>query len=338
MDDLCKRLEDLTQTLSECIISSQRDGSASSLANSGQYALPSIIPITNTSNTDTVPSIQAYMARENNSSSETQDDLPSQSHNSGLSPSYQTPAGPVGHMVADSYGRLRWVDLHRVFILKVDTNSCRYVGGAGNNIVIEAVQSLSPETNPPTGKQPSIKKSEVELPFFVHGQTWPEMPYLPQAKDILRPPRYISDLLVGIYFEQLHYTFPILYMPRFMKQYNEMQSMKSDSLIDKGFLSVFFAVCACASCLLPQTPGTSQLVGIEYYQKAQLLFFASSGEVFIEQVQCLGLLSLCSASWNVLAQSWRFAGQAVRIAQDLGLHLSSLVLLSPFQPRRRYVS
>lgn len=123
-----------------------------------------------------------------------------------------------------------------------------------------------------------------------------------------------------------------------MKQYNEMQSMKSDSLIDKGFLSVFFAVCACASCLLPQTPGTSQLVGIEYYQKAQLLFFASSGEVFIEKVQCLGLLSLCSASWNVLAQSWRFAGQAVRIAQDLGLHLSSLVLLSPFQPRRRYVS
>lgn len=151
------------------------------------------------------------------------------------------------------------------------------------------------------------------------------MPYLPKPHEFVRPPRYISDLLVGVYFEQLHYTFPVIYKPRFMKQYHEMKNAKSDSPVDSGFLSVFFAVCACASCLLPQSPSTSQLAGIEYYQKAQLLFFASSGEVFIEQVQCLGLLALCSASWNVLAQSWRFAGQAVRIAQDLGLHLSSLV-------------
>ncbi|KAJ5113982.1 hypothetical protein N7456_002516 [Penicillium angulare] len=104
-----------------------------------------------------------------------------------------------------------------------------------------------------------------------------------------------------------------------------MKNAKPNDEIDKAFLSVFFAVCACASGLLPQAQGSSTLVGIEYYQKSLLLYFASSGEVFLEQVQCLGLLAFCSASWNVLAQSWRFAGQAVRIAQDLGLHVSSLV-------------
>jgi len=31
---------------------------------------------------------------------------------------------------------------------------------------------------------------------------------------------------------------------------------------------------------------------------------------------------VCSAGWNTLAQSWKFAGQAVRSAQDLGLHRS----------------
>lgn len=101
--------------------------------------------------------------------------------------------------------------------------------------------------------------------------------------------------------------------------------MTAGSPVERGFLSVFFAVCACASGLLPREPGATGLVGIDYYQKALLLFWASSGEVFLEQAQCLGLLAVCSAGWNTVAQSWRLVGQAVRIAQDLGLHIASLV-------------
>lgn len=61
--------------------------------------------------------------------------------------------------------------------------------------------------------------------------------------------------------------------------------------------------------------------GLQYYQSAILLHFKSTDEGSIEQVQCLALLSMCSAGWNTLAQSWKFAGQAVRAAQDLGLHV-----------------
>ncbi|RDW94073.1 uncharacterized protein DSM5745_01395 [Aspergillus mulundensis] len=319
MDNLCERLEGLAKTLSDCIATAQRSTSiqssgAASISNSipparheEQTALPHSDPVIDIPDIGEVPDRSPGFGL--GAVSESSGNM--QGHDTQT---YPTPVDAVGHMVADSYGRLR------------------YIGGATNKMMIEAVQNLSPG-----GASKPIrsidKNNEISLPFFIQGQVWPELPYLPQPQDLARPPQYVSDLLVGIYFDQLHYTFPILYKPDFMRRYHLMNagartSAKRDTAVGRGFLSVFFAVCACASSLLPRAPGSSSLPGIEYYQKALLLHFASSGEVFLEQVQCLGLLALCSAGWNTLSQSWRFAGQAVRLAQDLGLHVSSLKGLS----------
>ncbi|KAF4453502.1 Zn(II)2Cys6 transcription factor [Fusarium albosuccineum] len=218
-------------------------------------------------------------------------------------------AGASGSLVADSYGRLR------------------YLGGATSNVLVEAVKGISPSTIPtiqtpgssitiPNGV-PSTTQTDLEVPMFVRGVRWQEMPYLPNPEDITRPPQYLADLLVNLYFDQLHYTFPVLYKPQFMLQYSQMMSNRSDIPVDKGFLSVFFAACACASSLLLAGGDTTKFPGLDYYQKALILHFASVGEASIERVQCLGLLAMCSGGWNTLTQSWTFAGQAVRAAQDL---------------------
>ncbi|KAL5334758.1 fungal-specific transcription factor domain-containing protein [Aspergillus crustosus] len=307
MDNLCKRLEGLAQTLTDCIASAQVDARhdvATHVAQAAevQTASPHADTVIQILGTNEVP-VKSPALRSMDiggplSISESSSKIRHETQ------TYPTPVDPVGHMVADSYGRLR------------------YIGGATNNLMVEAVQTLSPGgTSKPV---PSAENRSVSLPFFVQGQIWPELPYLPQPKDLGRPPQYISDLLIGIYFDQLHYTFPILYKPDFMRRYQQMNAAKRDTPTGRGFLSVYFAVCACASSLLPHAPGSSSFPGIEYYQKALLLNFASLGEVFIEQVQCLGLLALCSAGWNTLSQSWRFAGQAIRVAQDLGLHVSNL--------------
>jgi len=117
----------------------------------------------------------------------------------------------------------------------------------------------------------------------------------------------------------------VVYKPHFMLRYMKLMdsSNSPDTEIDAGFLAVYFAVCACASALLPKEPGnTTTFTGIQYYENAMVLQHASTGEGSIEQVQTLALLSMCTAGWNTLAQSWKFAGQAVRAAQDLGLHVS----------------
>jgi hypothetical protein len=214
-------------------------------------------------------------------------------------------------------------------------NDCRFVGGATNSLLIEAVQSLSPEQSTISespgllsmsrGTATEPRMQPLEVPLFVHGQRWPELPHLPKAEQLSRPPQYIADLLVNLYFDQLHYTFPVLHKSHFMARYKYMNSTRAVEPPDRRFLSVFFAICACASSLLPSDGKYSRFPGLDYYEKALLLHFASHGEASLEGVQCLALLGMCSAGWNTLTQSWNYAGRAVRAAQDLGIHLSSLV-------------
>ncbi|KAH8200554.1 hypothetical protein TruAng_005272 [Truncatella angustata] len=199
-----------------------------------------------------------------------------------------------GSLVTDSYGKLR------------------FVGGATNAVLIEAIQSLSPGQSTGTNSPGTLSVSRgttgeritqpLEVPLFVQGQRWPELPHLPKAEQLNRPPQYISDLLVNL----------------------QMNSPRSAEPPDRKFLSVFFAVCACASSLLPSNGKSSRFAGLDYYEKALLLHYASTGDVSPEAVQCLALLAMCCAGWNTLTQSWNYAGRAVRAAQDLGMHLSSL--------------
>ena len=208
-------------------------------------------------------------------------------------------------------------------------------------VMIEAMKSLSPEalvhtpkTTPETQGSDQDTTSVLELPFFVRGQTWPPLPYLPEAKQLVRPPRYVSDLLINLYFDQLHFIMPVIYKPHFMQRYQILLNGHQSENLDVAFLSVFFAVCACASGLLPRENGSSSTAaqyygpGLQYYESAVLLHFKSVGEGSIEQVQCLALLSMCTAGWNTLTLSWKWAGQALRASQDLGLHVSSTLICS----------
>ncbi|KAH6691479.1 fungal-specific transcription factor domain-containing protein [Plectosphaerella plurivora] len=236
--------------------------------------------------------------------------------------------GGVGALVRDSYGDLR------------------FVGGSSNHMLIEAAHSASPNTTGPSplftdpGGSSTARedREQVDIPIFVRGKTWPQLPFLPRPDQLPKPPQYVADLLTRLFFDQLHYTFPVLFKPRFMQGYRRMYGRTTAAgaeADDRRFLMVFFAVCACASSLLPPTtdPG---FPGLEYYERALLLYYASTGEASLERVQCLSLLSMCAAGWNTPTQSWTLAGQAVRAAQDIGLHLHSRLILSSQSATRHF--
>lgn len=222
-------------------------------------------------------------------------------------------------------------DNHSGGSLVRDSYGCsRFVGGATNAMLIEAIQELTPvaTTTAPRSTAPTASNGRdtrrVELPFFLPGGIWPDLPFLPKPEQLPRPPHYVADLLTGLYFDRIHYTFPVVFKPHFLHLYRRAYRGNTDSTAskDRKFLMVFFAVCACASSLLPSDAG-NQLTGHEYFEKALLLYYSSAGEASVERVQCLALLALCTAGWNTLARSWMFAGQAVRAAMDIGIHLDN---------------
>lgn len=63
---------------------------------------------------------------------------------------------------------------------------------------------------------------------------------------------------------------------------------------------------------------------------ALILQYISHANIQIAHVQCLVLMSSFLCSVNCLPQAWILIGQAVRTGQDLGLHVSPLILDLPF--------
>lgn len=68
-------------------------------------------------------------------------------------------------------------------------------------------------------------------------------------------------------------------------------------------------------------PGEAE-AGVIWFERAQVLHFSSINDIDIHQVQCLTLLSAFQASVNAMPNAWLLASQALRIAQDIGLHVS----------------
>ena len=61
---------------------------------------------------------------------------------------------------------------------------------------------------------------------------------------------------------------------------------------------------------------------------ALILHYISHASIEVAHVQCFVLMSSFLCSVNCLPQAWLLVGQAVRAAQDLGLHVRPLNLPS----------
>ncbi|KAF9040392.1 hypothetical protein BDZ89DRAFT_1090289 [Hymenopellis radicata] len=190
-------------------------------------------------------------------------------------------------------------------LTKDSLGNLRFIGGASSLVLVEALQSLRDSQTPDASPILSILR-------------------LLSA----RAPRIWNCHSSGQ--KNIHFRrFDVL----FLKRYTEvMQGVHSGTPSDDhAFLSSLFAVFACAQSLSvgrPSSPtgetGWKWTVPTEY---AGL------------DVQCLALLAICCAGWNTLSHSWLLAGQAIRAAQDLGLHRSPrrLSLSSVEKEQRRRI-
>lgn len=133
----------------------------------------------------------------------------------------------------------------------------------------------------------------------------------------------MSDLLVNLFLTRLNPMFPILDARDFTLQYMEYLGRNVTEQGPSPFKSVLYAVYACAANMLSVARGTHvSHDGKEYFELALFNHYQNLRHCGVEEVQCLAILSTCAASWNNLSESWKLAGQAVRAAQDLGLHIN----------------
>lgn len=162
---------------------------------------------------------------------------------------------------------------------------------------------------------------------------------------------------VDAYFTRFHFLMPVIDKPSFLKRYQYLMDNKHDiPLIRKetAFLALVCALFACAAKLIddPRLARGENLddagMGMVYYERylsivsifpfsaglmsfcrALILHYISHASMQVEHVQCFLLMSSFLCSVNCLPQAWLLVGQAVRTAQDLGLHVSASSCVDP---------
>ncbi|EAS32195.3 transcription factor [Coccidioides immitis RS] len=135
------------------------------------------------------------------------------------------------------------------------------------------------------------------------------------------PPKNVADVLLRHYFSSIHSIFPILHWPALLDDYDRIYRAGSLRGVPRGWASVFFAVLACGS--LHSLDPALIVKGKEYIQTSFSLTDLWQDSFSVDPARAAMLISLFLYENNLKSASWVWLGCAMRIAQDLGLHIES---------------
>ncbi|KAH8808099.1 fungal-specific transcription factor domain-containing protein [Xylogone sp. PMI_703] len=156
----------------------------------------------------------------------------------------------------------------------------------------------------------------------------------PEVKEWLRaiPPRPYTDILVKNFFDDINFIYCILHPASFMDAYTAWWSNRHHCP-NITFSSLLLQVCAMSMQYLPDHLATSlqndlgdtiQAMTDRYHDAAeQLNRQIPLGEGGLEQVQQLLLSSTWCKGEGQMIESWHILSEAIRIAQEIGLHKES---------------
>ncbi|KAL8872845.1 MAG: hypothetical protein Q9174_001589 [Haloplaca sp. 1 TL-2023] len=129
------------------------------------------------------------------------------------------------------------------------------------------------------------------------------------------PPRHVADELIYLYRISFHAVFPLLDWDSFVEEYESVYRQRSLRTVPRVWSALLFAVLACGT--LPQHLRNGQ----EYSEKSRKLLDLSADDLTVNHVRTAVLTSVFLVELNRKSAGWTWLGIAVRIGQDIGLHI-----------------
>ncbi|CAK7233918.1 hypothetical protein SCUCBS95973_008758 [Sporothrix curviconia] len=198
------------------------------------------------------------------------------------------------------------------------------------------VQNAAWEPVYPHFRQGLAYAAEVPLPPLVLGGPSPALPEL--------PPREAMNAYTALFFSRIHPLFPVLDQTVFQSFLADMQSNSSNSISNNSSsnssssnsssssnktalspsmypqLATVFVVCSLAA---DEQAGSVTALGTRYLEAVYVLYAHLVALPCVASVQALLLLTLILRNRNKDAAAWGTLGQAVHLAQTIGLHRRS---------------
>ncbi|VUC27304.1 unnamed protein product, partial [Clonostachys rosea] len=146
------------------------------------------------------------------------------------------------------------------------------------------------------------------------------------------PTRRLADTLLEVYWNNIHPFYPILHKPSFMRRYNEIWSQADSSRDElhyfngnvqtlRGFHATLNIVLA-LGCIHARSDAPSLKSAKTYYDRSNLLLQDADMEHgSVQLVQALVLTAQYLQSTDMANRCWITIGNAIRVAQGIGVQL-----------------
>ncbi|OGM48376.1 hypothetical protein ABOM_003368 [Aspergillus bombycis] len=140
---------------------------------------------------------------------------------------------------------------------------------------------------------------------------------------LLLPPRGLADSLMRAYWDNNWSLYPVIDRGKIEPTYESLwtaHTARNYPLIPVTVINLCFAI-GCYYCeLLP--PRERKATSDDFFARAELLYKKTGEALSYERVQCLLLFGIYLQSTTSVSKCWMTVGQAVRMAQSLGIHLT----------------
>lgn len=137
------------------------------------------------------------------------------------------------------------------------------------------------------------------------------------------PPIQMTKRLLDSYFTSTHSMFPIMHWQTFELGVDELYRAGNTEHASLSFLSTVFAVLALGSLFIPEVPTERSYRGAEFLEASRRITDPWNDNFVLDDARALLLQALFLNEMNLKSASWVCLGNAVRVAQDIGLHCES---------------
>ncbi|OJJ34916.1 hypothetical protein ASPWEDRAFT_110245 [Aspergillus wentii DTO 134E9] len=135
------------------------------------------------------------------------------------------------------------------------------------------------------------------------------------------PPKDVADRFLGQYFSCIHSVFPVIHWPSFVAEYEELYRAGTLQGVPRDWAAVLFAVFACGS--LHTLDRAREEEGKEFVKTACGVMDIWQDDFSLDRARMALIVSIFLYEVNSKSASWVWIGSAVRVAQEIGLHIES---------------
>ncbi|GLI79595.1 hypothetical protein PoHVEF18_007933 [Penicillium ochrochloron] len=135
------------------------------------------------------------------------------------------------------------------------------------------------------------------------------------------PPKEVADHLLAQYYRCIHSILPVLHWPEFIEAYEKLYQTGSLTGVSSEWAAVLFGVFACGA--VHTTEPNREEEGKKFVRISCGIIDVWQDEFNLDRVRAALLASIFLYEVNSKSASWVWIGSAVRVAQEIGLHIES---------------